>query len=129
MREMKREQGINDLIQPGGERKRCAVTLALVAELAVRLSADPSCAPNPSSHLAPECACPRQGCCKSGNTKQSNRGQGDGSPLAGCGARKPGRLPGTAYLPSARRLRTLLANDSKARKESNMAISGRHQSP
>ncbi len=81
MREMKREQGINDLIQPGGERKRCAVTLALVAELAVRLSADPSCAPNPSPYLAPECACLWQGCCKIGSTRQSNRGQGDGKRL------------------------------------------------
>jgi ABC-type lipoprotein export system ATPase subunit len=41
MRHMKREQGVNDLIQPGGEGKRCAVNLALVAEPAVRLSADP----------------------------------------------------------------------------------------
>src|SRR5438128_1140483 len=37
-----------------------------------------------------------------------------------------GRLP---RIFSSRARRTLLANDSKARKESNMAISGRHQSP
>src|SRR5258708_24372897 len=67
--------------------------------------------------------------CNADPEKQTNRGQGDGGPLAGRGARKPGRLPGAAQLPSACRRRTLLANDSKARKESSMAISGRHQSP
>src|SRR5258708_3441077 len=59
MRHMKREQRVNDLIQPGGEGKRCAVPLALVAEPALRLSADPYRTPNPLSSPAPSGTCLR----------------------------------------------------------------------
>src|SRR6266516_6289177 len=47
-------------LQQHQEWKRCAVILALVAEQAVRVSADPYGAPNPPSSTAPSGVCLRQ---------------------------------------------------------------------
>ncbi len=60
MRKMKREQCVNDLIKPGGEGKRCAGPLALFAEQAVRVSADPYTVPKQESHTKSDGACLRR---------------------------------------------------------------------